>query len=236
MSATGSGQQTEGRFQMYRHAVIVAVLLMGAGAMRAAHATEITTYGSGLRPCGAYVEAREWDSTDVVGFTDWLGGYLSGVNTTSKHRNNLLGLADFRAAMYWLDAYCRAHPLVHFADAAGLMLLGAKSGPAAHSIDVTAYGSGYKSCGVYLETREQQSTKVFLQAHTLENVEGVEFIDWLGGYLSGVNAISSSTNNILGDSELIEAVNWLDNYCSAHPPALFSGAVEALVAAYHHDN
>lgn len=220
---------------MYWHAVIISVLLMGAGVVPAAHATEITTYGSGLRSCGAYVDAREWDNADVVGFTDWLGGYFSGVNTASNHRNNLLGLADFKGAMYWLDHYCRAHPLVHFADAAGLMLLGAKSGPTAHSVEVTSYGSGYKSCGAYLETREQQRTKVLLQAHALENVEGVEFIDWLGGYLSGVNAISSSTDNILGDSELIQAVNWLDNYCSAHPPVLFSGAVDALVAAHRRD-
>ena len=220
---------------MYCQAVVVSVLLVGAAAAPAAHATEITTYGSGLRSCAAYVEARQWDSADVVGFTDWLGGYLSGVNTTSNHRNNLLGLADFKAVMYWLDDYCRAHPLAHFADAAGLMLLGAKSGPAAHSVEVTAYGSGYKSCGEYLETREQQSTKVLLQAHAMENTEGIEFINWLGGYLSGVNAISSSTNNILGDSQLIQAVNWLDNYCSAHLPALFSGAVEALVAANGRD-
>jgi hypothetical protein len=216
---------------MYRQAAIVALLLIGAGALPATHATEITTYGTGLVSCAAYSQAREWDSRDVVAFTDWLGGYLSGVNTTSKHRNNLLGQAEFKGAMYWLDDYCHAHPQAHFADAAGLMLIGTKSGPTAHTVDVTSYGSGYKTCGMYLETRERQNVKAYLQAHAQENVEHSEFIDWLGGYLSGVNAISSSTDNVLGGTGLADAVYWLDSYCGAHPPATFSAAVEALVDA-----
>jgi hypothetical protein len=220
---------------MYRQSAIVALLLIGAGAVPAVHATEITTYGTGLQPCAAYVRAREWDNRDVVPFTDWLGGYLSGVNTTSRHRNNLLGEAEFKGAMYWLDDYCHAHPQAHFADATGLMLLGAKSGPTAHTVDVTSYGSGYKTCGMYLETRERQNVKAYLQAHAQENVEHSEFIDWLGGYLSGVNAISSTTDNVLGDTGLADAVYWLDNYCGAHSPATFSAAVEALVAVSQSD-
>jgi hypothetical protein len=220
---------------MSRRGAMLLVLLVAASAVPVAHATQITTYGSGLKPCGAYVAAREWDSADVVAFTDWLGGYLSGVNSTSKHRNNLLGQVEFKGAMYWLDDFCRTHPDVHFADAAGLMLIGAKSGPAAHSVEVTSYGSGYKSCEKYLESREQQSIKAYLQAHAWENVDAAQFVDWLGGYVSGVNAISSATDNVLGSTELKEAVYWLDSYCGAHQPATFSDAVEALIAAHLRD-
>jgi hypothetical protein len=209
---------------MYWRAAIVSMLLVAAGAP-AAHAVEITTYGTGLKSCRAYLDTREKENIDEVAFIDWLGGYLSGVNTTSNHRNNILSHSDFQAAMYWLDDYCRAHPLVHFADAAGVLLMGAKAGPAAHSVEVTAYGSGYKSCGVYLAAREQQN----------QNVDGAQFVAWLGGYVSGVNAISLSTNNILGESELIDAVYWLDKYCSAHPQTLFGVAVEVAIAANHSD-
>jgi hypothetical protein len=216
---------------MYRLAGIVLVLLMGAGAVPSAHATQVTTYGSGLKPCGAYVTARSSDTADVVTFTDWLGGYLTGVNTTSKHRDNLLGEAEFKSAMYWLDEFCRTHPDFHFADAVGVMLIGAKSGPPAHTVAVTSYGSGHKSCEKYLESREQQSIKAYLQAHAWENVDAAQFVDWLGGYVSGVNAISSATDNVLGANGLKDAVFWLDNYCGAHPPATFDEAVEALITA-----
>ena len=216
---------------MYRAAGIVLVLLIGACAVPNARATQVTTYGSGLKPCGAYAAARNSDTADIVTFTDWLGGYLSGVNTASKHRDNLLGEAEFKGAMYWLDQFCRTHPDIHFADAVGVMLIGAKSGPTAHTVEVTSYGSGHKSCEKYLESREQQSIKAYLQAHAWENVDAAQFVDWLGGYVSGVNAISSATDNVLGDTGLADAVYWLDNYCSAHPPATFSAAVEALVDA-----
>jgi hypothetical protein len=220
---------------MYRLAGIVLVLFAGTCAVPNAYATQITTYGSGLKPCGAYVTARSSDTADVVTFTDWLGGYLSGVNSASKHRNNLLGEAEFKGAMYWLDEFCRTHPDVHFADAVGVMLIGSKSGPTAHTVEVTSYGSGHKSCEKYLESREQQSIKAYLQAHAWENVDAAQFVDWLGGFVSGVNAISSATDNVLGANELKDAVYWLDNYCTAHPPALFSDAVEALVGANLHD-
>lgn len=203
---------------MYWRAAILSTFLIAAGAPPA-HAVKITTYGIGLKSCGAYLGARERDTVDEVAFVDWLGGYLSGVNTTSSHRNNILSYSDFQAAMYRLDDYCRAHPLAHFADAAGMLLMSAKAGPAAHSVEVTAYGSGYKSCAVYLEARGQQ------------NVDGVEFVAWLGGYVSGVNAISLSTDNVLGESQLTDAVYWLDKYCSAHPLTPFGMAVEAIIAA-----
>jgi hypothetical protein len=125
--------------------------------------------------------------------------------------------------MYWLDGYCRKNPSAHFAEAAGMFLIGASSMTGAHSVEVTAYGSGFKSCAVYLEGRERQ------------DVDATAFIDWLGGYLSGVNAMSNSTQDILGRVTLTEAVYWIDSYCSSHSPTPFAAAVEALVAAHHRD-
>ncbi|GAC1453862.1 MAG: hypothetical protein PVSMB6_08850 [Steroidobacteraceae bacterium] len=200
------------------------MFLLGAAASPAAHAVAVTTYGAGLKSCRNYLEVREGNAAEQVPFIDWLSGYFSGANKTSNHRNNTLGLSDLGAALSWLDDYCRARPRAPFAQAASMLLLGAKPGPTAHAIEVTTYGSADKSCGTYLEAREQQELAYWM-----------EFTDWLGGYLSGVNAMSLGTNSILGSTELPDAVAWLDRYCGAHSVAPFGAAVEALVAANHRD-
>jgi hypothetical protein len=208
---------------MYRLAAIVSTLLAGALVASVAHADDITTYGAGLQSCQSYLDARQQGGPEQVAFVDWLSGYFSGVNKTSIHRNNFFGLSDLGRAMSWLDAYCGARPRAHFAEAVGMMLLGAKPGPQAHSIGVTTYGSADKSCSAYLDAREQRDP-IYSDA-------AAEFTNWLGGYLSGVNAMSFNTNNILGNAELADAVSWLERYCGAHPPASFGNAVDALVLA-----
>jgi hypothetical protein len=205
---------------MYRYSTMLSLLLLGAVAAPLARADQVTTYGAGLKSCRAYLDARDGSIADEVDFIDWLGGYFSAVNRTSNHRNNILGLTDLKVALERLDNNCRARPDLHFAAAAGLLVLGAKPGPATHVIEVTTYGSADKACHVFVEAREQKQTDFW-----------AEFLHWLGGYLSGVNAMSLHTNNVLGDAELADAVHWLDNYCGAHPVMPFGAAVEALISA-----
>lgn len=104
-----------------------------------------------------------------------------------------------------------------------MFLMGAGAATAAHADKVITYGAGLKSCEAYLDAREQQSA------------DEVSFIDWLGGYLSGVNAMSLSTNNILGDSDLTGAISRLDNYCRANPGTRFAVAVAASAASNRRD-
>jgi hypothetical protein len=59
-----------------------------------------------------------------------------------------------------------------------LLLMAKNSSAGAHSVELTEYGAGYKSCRVSMQARGPQSG------------DGFEFIDWLGGYVSGVNAVS----------------------------------------------
>jgi hypothetical protein len=198
--------------------LILAVLL---GSASIAHAADVRTYGAGLRPCKDYLEARKQQTPELVGFTDWLSGYLSGVNTTSAHRNNFLNHEDLRDAMQRVHEYCQAHPSLRLAEASWVLVRNAKTGSAAHSVEVTAYGSGYKSCLTYRQARAD---------HTLElNVDNTEFIAWLGGYLSGVNAISSTSENVLGNTGLTQAMQWLDSYCDSHEQNSFGVAVQALL-------
>jgi hypothetical protein len=198
-----------------------AVIFLFLGALPLAHADDVTTYGAGLRSCADYVETRDQGTPDLVAYTDWLSGYLSGVNTTSNHRNNFLNHEDFEGAMSWIGDFCRRHPTQRLAEAAWTLVLSAKSGPAAHAVEDVAYGAGYKSCDTYVLARSQQSIEL--------NVDRTEFVAWLGGYLSGVNAMSLTTTNVLGVSGLDDAVQWLDGYCGAHEQSSFASAVRTLI-------
>ncbi len=99
-----------------------------------------------------------------------------------------------------------------------MLVLAAPRGPATHAIEIKTYGSADKTCQVFVDARDQE-----------ESTYRAEFLNWLGGYLSGFNAMSLRTSNILGDAELADAVQWLDSYCSTHPSTSFGAAVEALV-------
>ncbi|MGH9521874.1 MAG: hypothetical protein ACRD3E_05025 [Terriglobales bacterium] len=203
---------------MYARATIVCLLLLGV--TLEARSADVTTYGTGLVPCSAYLDARQKESSaEVVPFIDWLVGYFSGANATSRRHNNILGASDIAAALTRLDVICRHQPKAQYAVAAGSFMFGAASAAGAHSVEVTRYGSGFKPCQSYIEARGPQSS------------DSEEFMQWLGGYLSGVNAISLRTNDVLGTSELDQAVYWLDAYCSSHPVEPFSVAVSALVYA-----
>jgi hypothetical protein len=215
--------KTKGRLWMCWRAAIVSMFLIGAGAATAVHAVEVTTYGAGLQSCGAYLDDREKQNADEVAFIDWLSGYVSGVNATSIHTNNILGDSNLKAAVYRLGNYCRSHPLTTVAVALDVFLITGSSTTARRAVEATIYGAGFKSCGTYLDAREKQ------------NPDEVAFIDWLGGYLSGVNAMSLSTNNILGSSDLTGAIYWLDDYCRANPGTRFAVAVDARVAPNRRD-
>jgi hypothetical protein len=210
---------------MHWRSAIILVLLGGA---TVAQATDVTTYGAGLRTCKDYLEATERQTPDLVSFTDWLSGYLSGVNTTSTHRNNFLNYDDLPGALAWLQEYCQAHPPARLAEASWVLVAGAKTGPAAHSVEVTAYGSGYKSCATYRQARETQTLDL--------NVDNTQFIAWLGGYLSGANAMSLTSANSLGSTGLTQATQWLDAFCGSHTESSFGTAVQAMIANVHADD
>ena len=202
---------------MSRYSPLLALLVVAAAPVT--HAENVTTYGAGLRSCRSYLEARGGDIAAQVVFVDWLSGYVSAVNQTSNHRNNMLGLTHLDVALERLDVDCRAQPGLHFAAAAGLLIMGSKPGPATHAIGTTTYGSADKSCQTFVEARDQHDAAYW-----------AEFLDWLGGYVSGVNAMSLRTSNVLGDAQLADAMRWLDTFCTAHPVTRFGAAVDALVA------
>jgi hypothetical protein len=209
---------------MLWRAFIVLALLFSSLAVRA---SEVTTYGAGLETCTDYVAATDAQTIDLVGFADWLSGYFSGVNTTSTHRNNFLNHEDLQAAIHWLYGYCQTHKTTTVAAATWLLVVGARTGSAAHSVETAAYGSGFKSCAVFRAAREEQGLDT--------NIDQTEFIAWLGGYLSGTNAMSMTTTNALGAVSLDEALHQLDDYCGVHTETAFAAAVQTLIASAYPD-
>ena len=204
-----------------RGAAALGAVLLTAGAISASYGDAVTTYGVGLKSCQSYLSTLNGeDAVERVTFIDWLSGYASAVNRTSQHRNNFLGLTDLGEALRHIESYCEARPLAPFALAASHIVYGAHTGPATHTPEPVSYGSADKTCGQYLQAREDRN-----------RIDGAEFRDWLAGYLSGVNAISLASGNVLGNSELLDAVRWLDDWCSGHPFVSYSAAAEELVSA-----
>jgi len=202
---------------MFARAMLALMFIMGASAAIAAH-SEVVTYGVGFKTCEAYSTAKELQGPDEVSILDWLAGYVSGVNSTTLHFNNILGDTNLAGAVYWLDDYCRIHPSTEIAVALDMMIMRARSTTSRNTVELTTYGTGDKSCEVYLGARGE------------DTAAQIAFIDWLGGYVSGFNAVSVKTDNALNDVDLTPAVYWLDNYCRANPDTLFVQAIEARLA------
>jgi hypothetical protein len=205
---------------MHQRLAVISLLFMATVTAKSALADGVTTYGTGLKSCEAYLAARDQQSSEEVAFVDWFSGYLSGVNSAYNRANNILADANLKQSMYWVESYCRAHTTDSFAVASFALLRRASAATRTQDFKTITYGAGFKSCGTYLTARETRDP------------DEMEFVDWLGGYLSGVNAISLDTTNVLGTSDLAGTISWLDNYCRERAAARFAAAAEARVAGF----
>jgi hypothetical protein len=204
---------------MHWRVMMAAICVAGLGVSTSANAVNVTTYGNGLDTCASYLDAHEQQSSNEIAYLDWLSGYFSGVNATSSRTNNILGNSNLKGAVAWVGRYCRAHADAPFSAAAFALLMGASASTATQAAEPMGYGAAFKTCSSYLDAR----------AHG--NGDDMVFVDWLGGYLSGVNAISKHTTNVLGTADLTSAIFWLDHYCRENSPAAFAAAADARVAA-----
>jgi len=193
--------------------LLCAVLLV---AVTPAHG-KVVTYGTGLKSCEAYLAAKEEQGGDEVAFVDWLSGYVSAVNALSNHVNNILGNTNLQDTVFWLGNFCQTHPDTAVAVALDVLVVRSRSTVARPTVEVITYGAGFRSCDAYIEARQQRSP------------EEAGFLDWLGGYVSAINAFSLSTDSVLGKSDITKAVQWVDEYCQAHSGMHFADAVEARV-------
>jgi len=78
----------------------------------AAAADEVKTLGAGANAtCGKWLADRQ--SGNAFSMSNWALGYLSGAATFSQNLNPLEGL-DSDGVLYWIDNFCRSHPLNKF--------------------------------------------------------------------------------------------------------------------------
>jgi hypothetical protein len=66
--------------------------------------------GLGGNSCGTWTEARQSDSSERPLMSNWVIGYVNGVNMRDSQQDILL-TTDPNAIVAWMDNYCGAHPL-----------------------------------------------------------------------------------------------------------------------------
>lgn len=105
---------------MYRIAKVTGLAL--GGALLSAGVTQaktVTVMGAGVQTCGTWLEHAAKDYRDYrVTDTQWVIGYVAGVNDETPNFGDLLYGIDNNGLTGWLDQYCSAHPLDTLHDAA----------------------------------------------------------------------------------------------------------------------
>lgn len=67
-------------------------------------------YGVGRQECTTYLEARKAGGFEELSYKNWIMGYLTAINHSSKDTYNILGQNDFQGALAWLDQHCQKNP------------------------------------------------------------------------------------------------------------------------------
>jgi hypothetical protein len=93
---------------------LAAVVILTICFARPAIADDVKTLGAGANDtCGKWLADRQSGSANAFTIANWALRYLSGAATYSETLNPLEGL-DSDAVLYWIDNYCRSHPLEKF--------------------------------------------------------------------------------------------------------------------------
>lgn len=105
---------------MFRHTlstfifVIIFVLVMLLS-VHISYSATATVYGAGNSSCGEYLSYREKKGCEYYQFSDWLNGFISSYGLYSGKK---MKITDSKGMVYWIDNYCKEHPLDEVARAA----------------------------------------------------------------------------------------------------------------------
>jgi hypothetical protein len=93
---------------------VASLILICAGPAEAG-----TVYGRGTDSCGTWVSAHgPSEGLDGLSENNWLGGYISGINSSGAFKKDVGGDTDLEGLKGWITNYCRAHPLENVFHAA----------------------------------------------------------------------------------------------------------------------
>lgn len=101
---------------------LTATIFVAAIASFAAPAAAQSIYGSGGGPCSNWTANvnKRWPH---LADTDWLMGYISGVNTSRGPGSRMLANANVQAATGFVTQFCAANPQRLIFEAADALIL-----------------------------------------------------------------------------------------------------------------
>jgi hypothetical protein len=105
-------------------ALTVAMVIGGLSAPLAAQ----SVYGSGGKPCSNWT-ANLRSKWARLGDTDWLMGYVSGVNRARGPGSRMMANANVQAATGFVTDFCAANPQRPIFEAADALILQLEAAP-----------------------------------------------------------------------------------------------------------
>lgn len=81
---------------------------------------------------------------------------------------------------------------------------------------------GGRSCWDYLVWKDSNNGVALAQVDA-----------WVAGYITAYNRQTPDTANILGNTSLQSAIQWVEKWCRASPKSNLSMAMNALTAEFH---
>lgn len=89
------------------------LLILFSSVVQAGDHSKYAIYGSGVESCGTYDSEADNSGTKIVDIA-WALGYLTAKDQWSAWDKVPMATTDGNAVQYWLDNYCKAHPLREF--------------------------------------------------------------------------------------------------------------------------
>lgn len=83
------------------------------------------------------------------------------------------------------------------------------------------YGVGRQNCSTYLDARKAGG------------FEEISYKNWIMGYLTSVNQSTAQTYDILGESDFLSALAWLDRHCEKYPADTIYMAMPNMMAVMY---
>lgn len=78
---------------------------------------QFAVYGVGAENCAAFLVAKDQGGAASRWYFDWLGGYMSAVNTAASNTYDILGDKTLGDIVSWLEGYCATNPNMNFTNA-----------------------------------------------------------------------------------------------------------------------
>ena len=129
--------------------------------------------------------------------------------------------------VYWRFGFTRITMTPRCAAVAianALAVIWSLEGPSVRANEPSMIGQGLLSCATWTQKRDSSTTET-------ERVERAGEEAWVAGFLSGAGEYTQGMNS-LEHSDINRVLDYIDNYCKAHPDEQMVRAAMAFVASH----